>query len=76
MINVGIDPSKAITAVDIFDDAQQTYLDSIDRIDKILFEVQNRVTQAVQTGDGNPVGGVKSADDVHAEQKQENASAV
>lgn len=76
MINVGIDPSKAITAVDIFDDAQQTYLDSIDRIDKILFEVRDRVTQAVQIGDGNPVGGVKSADDVHAEQKQENASAV
>ena len=37
MINMGIDPLKAISIVDIFDDPQQVSVDSADRIDKVLF---------------------------------------
>lgn len=36
MINMGIDPEKAITVVDIFDDSHQVALDSRERIDEIL----------------------------------------
>lgn len=37
MVNMGIDPLKAISVVDIFDDPQQVTVDSKDRIDKVLF---------------------------------------
>ena len=77
MINIGIDPGKAIAAVDIFDDAQQVTLDSQPRIDKILFEALERTTEKkVLSGDGIAVDGVKGADDHNAEQNRENASAV
>ena len=36
LINIGIDPGKAIATVDIFDDAQQTTIDSLEMINKIL----------------------------------------
>lgn len=77
MINIGIDPEKAIAAVDIFDDAQQATLDSIKRIDEILFSksASERTTEP-SMGDGNPVGGVRGADDINAEQNRENEPAV
>ena len=77
MINIGIDPEKAIAAVDIFDDAQQATLDSIERIDKILFakDASQRQTEPM-TGDGNPVDGVRGANEVNAEQNRENMPAV
>jgi hypothetical protein len=77
MISIGIDPGKAIAAVDIFDDSQQVTLDSQPRIDKILFEVLNKTTeQKTLTGNGISVDGVKGADDHNAEQNRENSSAV
>lgn len=77
MITIGIDPAKAIAAVDIFDDAQQVYLDSADRIDRILFTASQMASDIEpQMGDGNTVDGVRSADDVNAEQGRENESAV
>lgn len=77
MINIGIDPGKAIAAVDIFDDAQQATLDSLERIDKILFtEKKTETTTEPKSGDGITVDGVKGADDHNAEQNRENASAV
>lgn len=77
MINIGIDPEKAIVAVDIFDDAQQATLDSIERIDKILFakDASQRQTEPLM-GDGNPVDGVRGANEVNAEQNRENMPAV
>lgn len=77
MINIGIDPGKAIAAVDIFDDAQQVTLDSLERINKILFaEKKTETTTEPQSGNGIAVDGVKGADDHNAEQNRENASAV
>ena len=77
MINIGIDPGKAIAAVDIFDDAQQATLDSLERIDKILFaEKKTETSNEPMSGDGISVDGVKGADDHNAEQNRENASAV
>ena len=77
LISIGIDPGKAIAAVDIFDDAQQATLDSLERIDKILFSNrQNSTTFEPKSGDGISVDGVKGADDFNAEQNRENASAV
>lgn len=74
MLNMGIDPGKAISVVDIFDDAQQVTLDSLERIDKILFSKTEKAE--IQTGDGNPVDGVKGADDYNAEQNRENETAA
>lgn len=79
LIKLGVDPGKAFGAVDIFDDTQQVTLDSQPRIDKILFAALNKITQkqdTVQNGDGNPVNGIKGADDHNAEQNRENESAV
>ena len=77
MINIGIDPGKAISAVDIFDDAQQVTLDSLERINKILFtEKKTETANEPQNGNGIAVDGVKGADDHNAEQNRENASAV
>ena len=75
LISIGIDPEKAITVVDVFDDAQQTTIDSLERINKILFSGKNENTTP-QQGDGNPVGGVRGADDINAEQNRENEPAV
>ena len=79
LINIGIDPGKAIATVDIFDDAQQVTIDSLEMINKIL---TGKMTKAntndaePQTGNGIGVDGVKGADDVNAEQNRENSSAV
>lgn len=75
MIRIGIDPAKAIAAVDIFDDAQQVTLDSLERINKILF-AETEVNTEPESGDGAPVDGVRGADDVNAEQNRENQAAV
>ena len=77
LINIGIDPGKAIATVDIFDDAQQTTIDSLEMINKILLgKISKSNETKVQSGDGNVVDGVKGADDVNAEQNRENDSAV
>jgi SPP1 family phage portal protein len=75
MINMGIDPGKAIAVVDIFDDAQQVTLDSLERINELLFSSKEKKTE-VQNGDGITVDGVKGADDYNAEQNRENETAV
>lgn len=74
LINMGIDPEKAISVVDIFDDSQQVTIDSKDRIDKILFKVGQMTEQKIST-QTTPVDGVKGSDDVHAEQGTENDAA-
>ena len=76
LINIGIDPAKAISAVDIFDDAQQVTLDSLERINKILFTEKKAEMSEPQSGNGISVDGIKGADDHNAEQNRENASAV
>lgn len=77
LINIGIEPGKAISTVDIFDDAQQVTIDSLEMINKILLGKINKNTEdKPQNGDGISVDGVKGADDHNAEQNRENASAV
>jgi SPP1 family phage portal protein len=79
MLNAGIDPVAAITTPDIFPDSQQVAVDSIPRIDKILFEVSKATANSQNKevkGDGNTVNGVKTADDVNAEQNREDEPAV
>lgn len=77
MINIGIDPGKAIAVVDIFDDAQQVTIDSIEMINKILEgKISKKESTDPQNGDGVTVDGVKGADDYNAEQNRENSSAV
>lgn len=78
LIKLGVDPHHAFPVVDIFDDNQQVVVDSMPRIDKILFEVYNKVTanDKPDTGDGITVNGVKGANDYNAEQNRENESAV
>ena len=44
LINVGIDPLRAIEIVGLFTDPQQVALDSAERIDKILFKQDNNKT--------------------------------
>lgn len=80
LINIGIDPGKAIATVDIFDDAQQVTIDSLEMINKILLgkitKSDSNDTEKPQMGNGIGVDGVKGADDVNAEQNRENTSAV
>ena len=77
LINIGIEPGKAISTVDIFDDAQQVTLDSLEMINKLLLGKINKNTEnEPQNGDGISVDGVKGADDHNVEQNRENASAV
>ena len=77
LIKLGVDPHHAFPVVDIFDDNQQVVVDSMPRIDKILFEVFDKVTtnDKPDTGDGITVNGVKGANDYNAEQNRENESA-
>ena len=78
MIKVGIDPHHALPAVDIFDDNQQVVIDSLKRIDELLFTQKTTVGNEIEpeNGNGTPVDGVKGANDYHAEQNTENTSAV
>ena len=71
MINVGIVPEKAIEVADIFDDAHQVAMDSLERIDQILFSKSQQSDTEPDMGDGNPVDGVKSMEDVAFEQNGE-----
>lgn len=74
MINIGIIPEKAIEVVDIFDDSHQVAMDSLERIDKILFSQKNSTQQEDKEpdmGDGNSVDGVKGTEDVKLEQSRE-----
>ena len=76
MLKIGIDPHHALPAVDIFDDNQQVVIDSLKRIDELLFS-QNKTNEVQpENGNGVTVDGVKSANDYHAEQNTENTSAV
>lgn len=75
MINIGIDPEKAISVVDIFDDAQQAAIDSLERIDDLLFKKQTSNTQEASRepdlyGDGNTVGGARASGEYQAENLQ------
>ena len=74
MINIGIDPEKAISVVDIFDDAQQAAMDSLERIDDILFKKTETSTSASTEpdlyGDGNTVGGVRKSGEYQTENLQ------
>ena len=53
-------------------------LDSLKRIDELLFTQKVTVGNDIEpeSGNGVPVDGVKGANDYHAEQNTENASAV
>ena len=76
MINIGIAPGHAIPKVDIFDDAQQVTIDSLEMINKILeSKIKKGNTTEPQNGDGVMVDGVKGADEVNAEQNRENETA-
>ena len=76
MINIGIAPGHAIPKVDIFDDAQQVTIDSLEMINKILESKINKGNNTEpQNGDGVMVDGVKGADEVNAEQNRENETA-
>lgn len=68
MINIGIDPEKAIEVVDIFDDSHQVAMDSLERINKILFKEKESTnnTENPDMGDGNVVDGASGADDYHS----------
>lgn len=57
MINMGIDPEKAITVVDIFDDSHQVALDSRERIDKILLNQKQGATTKSSVTPANGIGG-------------------
>lgn len=73
MIKIGIVPEKAIEVADIFDDSHQVAMDSLERINEILFS-QKEQTQKdgneLDMGDGNVVDGVRGSDDYRAEQNQ------
>ena len=74
MINIGIIPEKAIEVVDIFDDSHQVAIDSLERIDKILFSqkaIMQQEDKEPDMGDGNAVDGVKGTEDVKLEQDKE-----
>lgn len=49
LINIGIDPLRAIEIVGLFTDPQQVALDSAERIDQILFKQNNNSTSEEKT---------------------------
>lgn len=49
LINIGIDPLRAIEIVGLFTDPQQVALDSVERIDQILFKQNNDSTSEKKT---------------------------
>lgn len=73
MINIGIIPEKAIEVADIFDDSHQVAMDSLERIDRILFSKtkQGTTNEEPNMGDGNTVDGIKGTEDVKLEQNRE-----
>lgn len=60
MIDHGIDPNKAISVVDIFDDSQQATIDSLERINRILFKKSDIGNEMAGENYDNPVGGVSN----------------
>lgn len=62
MLNAGIVPEKVIEVVDIFDDSHQVAMDSLERINKILFNSSGSPDTS-NMGDGNPVNGARGSDE-------------
>lgn len=74
LINLGFDVEKSTEVVDIFDDSHQVAMDSLERINKILFlETQSSASEDSKPnmGDGNTVEGIKGTEDVKLEQNRE-----
>lgn len=74
LIKMGFDVEESTAVVDIFDDSHRVAMDSIERINKILFSQKSTPQQENKEpdmGDGNAVDGVKGTEDVKLEQKRE-----
>lgn len=74
LVNMGIDLGHALSVVDIFDDSQQVALDSMETVMKLLLkktEPASQEKQETDSGDGNVIGGAKSAEDYNAEASKE-----
>lgn len=73
LIKLGFDIERSTAVVDIFDDSHQVAMDSMERINKILFseKIPQETKDKPDMGDGNTVEGVKNTEDVKVEQDKE-----
>lgn len=73
LIKLGFDVEKSTEVVDIFDDSHQVAMDSLERINKILFSEKQSTSKdkSPNMGDGNTVDGIKGTEDVKLEQNRE-----
>ena len=74
LIHLGYDIEKSTEVADIFDDSHQVAMDSMERINKLLFPNEGKSAVKNETpnmGDGNTVGGIKGTEDVKLEQDKE-----
>ena len=53
MLNMGIEPLHAMRVVDLFNDVETVYHDSIDRMNKVLFEGSNELDNKVNVESTN-----------------------
>lgn len=62
LINTGIDPLRAIETVGLFTDPQQVTLDSAERIDRILFKIDEQDNTAQDSSDQSGDAGKQQPD--------------
>ena len=70
LINIGVEPLHAMRTVDLFNDVETVYHDSVDRIDKALFENESEPENLVNVDSTN--AGIDVTDSTMGEDYGEN----
>ena len=71
LINTGVEPLHAMRTVDLFNDVETVYHDSVERIDKALFEGKNESENLVNVDSTN--AGIDVTDSTMGEEDENNA---
>lgn len=71
LINIGVEPLHAMRTVDLFNDVETVYHDSVERIDKALFEGKNEMENLVNVDSTN--AGIDVTDSTMGEDVEKDA---
>lgn len=72
LINIGVEPLHAMRTVDLFNDVETVYHDSVERIDKALFEGANKSENLVNVDSTN--AGIDVTDSTMGEDVEKDAN--
>ena len=73
LINIGVEPLHAMRTVDLFNDVETVYHDSVERIDKALFEGANKAENLVNVDSTN--AGIDVTDSTMGEDESDGNNA-